>query len=205
MVNTFAGDPDLVKSFNGKFDNAMGLANPPFTTAKIQDAIEMVLSFFDVLESDPQNLNMLCGICVPGKEMQLVKTSGKVVRSVGDYDYVGVGDSSLLRHLGQLLIDRQLRPYRSHPMAVLGNYLVLKAKAHIDGCGGDSNVFIIQPSGQIDNYSANFSSWEQKMLLIESRISRVAACWFNSKISEQELEKQIAELVRTLKQERHGV
>lgn len=60
MVNTFAGDVDLVKSFNGKFEDAMTKISAPYTAAKIQDVIETVLSFLNVLDANPADLWMLC-------------------------------------------------------------------------------------------------------------------------------------------------
>ena len=50
MLNTFAGNPDLVKSFNGKFDAAMARVKGNVSVSKIQDVIETVLSFLSVLK-----------------------------------------------------------------------------------------------------------------------------------------------------------
>jgi hypothetical protein len=132
---TFAGNPDLMESFDGKFRETMKIVPPPHTASKIQDAIETVLSFMDLVETDPDGLYMICGIVIPKREVRLLKTSRKIVSELQDYGYVGVGDSSILRFLGQL-ITQSPKGYRTRQALRLAIYLVLKAKTHIDGCGG---------------------------------------------------------------------
>jgi hypothetical protein len=206
MVNTFAGDPDLAKSFNGKFKDAMNRVERPYTAAKIQDVIETVLSFLDVLDTNSSDLWMLCAIAIPNSTMRLVRTTGKVVSEVSDYSYVGVGDSSLLRHLGQLITGVQLyRPRRADHAYMLGTYLVLKAKTHVEGCGGDTDAFVLRPSGHVEIRSGDYYRTEQQMLRIESKIKVVASCFFDKRIADSDFDKVVAELVRVLKEDHHEV
>ena len=205
MMNTFAGDPDLANSFNGKFRDAMERVPAPYTIAKIQDVIETVLSSLSVLDDHPTDLSTLCGIVIPNKEMRLFRTTGRVVSEVADYSYIGVGDSSLLRHLGQLVSPVQIYPRRVEHAYMLGIYLVLKAKAHIDGCGGDTDVYILRPTGQLEARSGEFHNTEQHLLGIESKVRRVAACFFDKRISAADFDKVLAELVRELKEEHQQI
>lgn len=206
MINTFAGDPDLVKSFNGKFRDAMSKVKPPHTAAQIQDVIETVLSFLDVLDANPTELWMLCAIAIPNTEMRLVRTTGKIVSQVPDYSYIGVGDSSLLRHLGQLVMMVQhYKPYRANQASMLGVYLVLKAKAFIEGCGGDTDVYILRSNGHLELDSGGYYNTEQKLLRIESKIKVVASCFFDKRIPDAEFDKALAELVRVLKEDHHEI
>jgi hypothetical protein len=202
MLNTFAGDPNLAKSFNEKFDDAMTEVAPPYTGAKIQAVIETVLSFLSVLDNKPEDLSMLCGIVTIDGEMRLAKTSGRVVSPVVTYDYVGVGDSSALRYLGQLISGVQhYRLYRADQAFMLATYLVLKAKTHVDGCGGDTDAMILRPNCHVELRSGDTDRTEQKILRIESKIRVVAQCFFDKRISEDNFDKASAELVRVLKEE----
>ena len=206
MLNTFSGDPDLVKSFNGKFRDAMSKIKPPYTAAKIQDVIETVLAFLDVLDNSPTDLWMLCAIAIPGSEMRLVRTTGKVVSQVDDYSYIGGGDSSLLRFLTQLILNVQFhKPYRANQETMLGIYLVLKAKAFIEGCGGDTDVYILRPNGHLEIDTGNFYNIEQKMLRIESKMKVVASCFFDKRISDDDFDKVLTELSRVLKEDHHEI
>jgi hypothetical protein len=198
MVNTFAGDPTLVKSFNAKFDNAMALMPAPYTGAKIQDAIETVLSFFDVLDNDPSNLWMLSAIAVPPGDIRLVKTFGKVVTEIPGYDYVGIGDSSLLRYLGPLLTGIQGQQYVADQAVALGTYLVLKAKTYIEDCGGDTEVMIVRPNGHIEIRNGETYSIEQRVLWMEKEIKTVSSCFFDPRISDENFNKVLSVLVRKL-------
>jgi hypothetical protein len=204
MVNTFSGDPDLAKSFNGKFRDAMVRVSAPYTAAKIQDVIETVLSFLDVLDTAPTDLWMLCAIVIPNTEMRLVRTTGKVVSEVTDYSYIGVGDSSLLRHLGQL-ISAVRWPRTAQHAYMLGVYLVLKAKAHIDGCGGDTDAFIVRPSGQVEIKNGESYNTEQRLLSIEQRVRVAASYFFDKRTSDSTFDKALTELVRVLKEEHQQI
>ena len=206
MVNTFSGDPDLVKSFNGKFRDAMSRVSAPYAAAKIQDVIETVLSFLAVLDDNPTDLWMLCAIAIPDSELRLVRTTGKVVSEVTDYSYIGVGDSSSLRHLGQLITGVQFyKPYRAGQAYMLATYLVLKAKTHIEGCGGDTDAYILRPTGRVEIRNGDTYNTEQRMLRIESKVKVVASCFFDKRISDADFDKTLAELVRVLKEDHHEI
>jgi len=199
MISTFSGDPDLVKSFNGKFKDAMSKVAAPYTAAKIQDVIETVLSFLDILDANPSDLWMLCAVAIPNSEMRLVRTTGKVVSEVGAYSYVGVGDSSLLRYLGQLITDVQFhRPYRADQAYMLATYLVLKAKTHIEGCGGDTDAYVLRPSGHVEIRNGDTYNTEQPMLRIESKVKVVASCFFDKRMSDENFAKALQSLVKVL-------
>src|SRR5579863_8297075 len=62
---TFAGDYTLWRSFNEKFAQALPMLPRPLTVPIIKDAIETVLCFFNVLDTNPGELNLLCGIALP--------------------------------------------------------------------------------------------------------------------------------------------
>jgi hypothetical protein len=99
----------------------MRKVTPPHTAAQIQDVIETVLSFLHVLDTNPTDLSMLCAIAIPNAEMRLVRTTGKIVSEVQDFSYIGVGDSSLLRYLGQLIMTVQhYKLYRANQAKMLG-------------------------------------------------------------------------------------
>ncbi len=204
MVNTFSGDPDLVKSFNGKFEDAMTRISAPYTAAKIQDVIETVLSFLDGLDSNPTDLWMLCAIVVHDKEMRLVRTTGKVVSEVSRYSYIGVGDSSLLRYLDQLFLGGH-KPYAVDQAYLLSSYLVLKAKTHIEGCGGETDTFILRPDGTPESRSDDWYRTEQQLLRVESKIRTAISCFFDKRVPGAYFDKVLASFVAALGEEHQEI
>jgi hypothetical protein len=203
MVNTFSGDPSLAKSFNAKFDDAMSLINKPVTLALIADVIETTLSFFDsVLTGDPGQLSMLCAVVVPDKEIALLKTTGTVVNRVVNYDYVGVGDSSVLRYLAQMVAHVHLVGLHSVFQAtLLGTYLVLKAKTFVDGCGGDTDIFIVRPNGGIEPRNNESYNLEQHCLMMEQKVKAVLGCYFDNRVDNDSFVKVLSNLDDALKRE----
>lgn len=193
---TFSGSPTLMKSFSGKFNNTMAVMPHPFTATKISDAIETVLTFLDVLDADPMQLCLLCGIVIPNREMKLLKTEGKVVSEVDRYDYVGVGDSSVLRYLAPLLT--QTRGYTAKQALNLGVYFVLQAKRYVDGCGGDTDAVILKSDAKPLSMSGAYAI-EQRLLLLEHHLNRAGTDFFDGRRSNEEFQESLERLVKTMK------
>lgn len=210
VVFTFAGDPSLMKSFNDKFGDAMKLCPAPHAVGKIKDTIETVLQFFDVLRDQPTDLNLLCAVSVPSVGHALFKTQGHIIHEVHSYDYVGFGDSSVLRYLGPLLADLHVSvvpsvdrfQYIQRQAVVIATYLVLKAKTHVDGCGGDTDVWVVRPSGMWEPKTlGEIQRIEQMMLKIEHYVKRAAALFFDKRFSDQDFETVLQQLDSLLKDE----
>jgi hypothetical protein len=207
---TYAGSPVLWKSFNDKFGEAMALLPVPPTVKSIRDVIETVLSFFDDLKQEPENLSLLCAVTVPGDDHLLFRTSGYVIHKITDYEFVGFGDSSLLRFLGPLITasppvatpDQMGRIVRQAVM--MATYLVMKAKTHVDGCGGDTDVFVVRPDTSLTLWSlTEIYKMEQMMLMLEHHAQHVAAHFFDRRFSDDQLAKTLEFLVSRLKSDHH--
>ncbi len=207
---TYAGSPVLWNSFNDKFGEAMKLLRKPPTIRIIREMVETILGLFDELKDDPTCLNLLCAVIVPGEDYALFRTEGNVIHSVRDYEYVGCGDSSLLRFLGPLITadppvateDQAGRIVRQAVM--MATYLVMKAKTHIDGCGGDTDVLVVRPDGSLTLWSSpEIYKIEQMMLMLEHHTSHVAAHFFDRRFSDDQLAKTLEFLVSRLKSDHH--
>jgi hypothetical protein len=201
-ATTYAGNPDLMKAFDGKFRAAMKLAAQapePIDLARIQDAIETVLGLMDVVDSDPDGLHLLSAIAIPGKEMKLVKSSRKIVGPIDRFDYVGVGDSSLLRYLTPLLV--RVREFNSVQARNIGIYLTLQARTYVDGCGGDTDVVTVQIDGRFGNISNTYRI-DQRLLFMQHFLGTVASDFFDTRRTEEDFNLSLDELVAALKRER---
>ena len=207
---TYAGSPILWKSFNDKFGEAIALLPDPLTVNRIRDVIETVLSLFDDLKDDPMKLSLLCAVTVPGDDHMLFRTSGYLIHKVTDYEYVGFGDSSLLRFLGPLITapppiatpNQMGRVVRQ--AAMMATYLVMKAKTHVDGCGGDTDVFVVRPDASLSLWGpSDVYRVEQMMLMLERHMKHVSAHFFDGRFSDDQLAKTLEFLVSRLKSDHH--
>lgn len=202
---TFAGDYTLWRSFNEKFEQTLPMLPRPLTITRIKDAIETVLSFFNTLDTNPNELNLLCGIALPDGNFTLCKTQGQTIHEVSGYEYVGVGDSSLLRFLGPLLT----QPPPVAPMGQFGfivrqavmiaTYLVLKAKTNIDGCGGDTDVWVVRSDGNLRVVGASeIYGIEQRMMLLEHHLKHVATYFFDKRFTNEQFQRQLRIMGNTM-------
>lgn len=196
----------LWKSFNDKFGETMKMFHEPPTVNRIRDVIETVLGFFDDPKENPMNLSLLCAVTVPGEDHMLFHTSGYVAHTVTDYQYVGFGDSSLLSFLGPLITapppvatpNQMGRVVRQ--AAMMATYLVMKAKTHVDGCGGDTDVFVVRPDGSLSLWSSSdIYKTEQMMLMLEHHMKHVSAHFFDGRFSDDQLAKTLELMVSRLK------
>lgn len=202
---TYCGNPTLMKSFNEKFWESMKLVSQPCGVAKIRDVIETVLSFFDILKDHPEELSLLCAIAVPAEIFALYKTERFAIHEVKEYDYVGMGESSILRYLGQLIAQQSGKApygYTVQQASILATYLAMKAKTHMEGCGGESDAWIVHPSGTVEPKGlAWVHMTEQRMLKMEHLTRTAASLFFDGRVSVDEFAEALERLVKIAKEE----
>lgn len=186
-------------------------AEPTVTVRRIRDVIETVLAFFDGLKDNPMSLNLLCAVTVPGEDHMLFRTEGHLIHKVTDYEYIGFGDSSLLRFLGPIITatppvaaaNQMGRIVRQAVMMAI--FLVMAAKTHVDGCGGDTDVFVLRPDCSITLWSATeIYKIEQMMLMLEHHAGHVAAHFFDRRFSDDQLANTLEFMVSRLKNDHRG-
>jgi len=197
MGLTYSGNPSLAKMFDGKLAASLKIFTAISGSQQIQDLIETVLSLMDVLDSDPDGLFTLCGIALESGELRLVKTDRKAVSAVSKFDYIGVGDSSLVRFLTPLVTSTH--SYTREQAINLAVGLVLQAKRYVDGCGGDTETIVLSKLGTLTDTRGPF--WQEKYFHQLEHFLRVAFTdFFNSARSEEEFEDSLRRLTDGMRQ-----
>lgn len=200
LVFTYAGNPEMMRMFFAKFQGSTRHLKPPLSTEMVRNLIESVLSNMDILDSPHQVLRMLCGVAIrPSGEIALVRTENKIVNPVRGFDYIGTGDSSLLRYLSKLLTET--RGYTMEQAKYLCTYFVLQAKRYIDGCGGETEMRTISKSGS-SIFSSNLYSQEQMLLRLEFTLGRVGTYFFDRRFTVEEFNEYVDRFARMLKEYR---
>lgn len=196
---TYAGNPDLMKMFYGKFHADMdGLLGKAMTVPIIQETIETVLANMDLVATDSDGLFMLCGI-VASSNMVLLKTDRQIVRKVDHFDYVGCGDSSVLRYLSPLLItSRRVTTAYAQKAAT---YLIRQAKRYVDGCGGETTGHVLLKNG--DNVMvAHVEELENRLTSLQGMLWGVGRLAFDAQDSDSDMDTRLEQLKVALRNER---
>jgi hypothetical protein len=207
MISVYAGDPQLWKSFRDKFAEVAQTycktnSREPATIKELRDILETALCYFTELDSEPLALCLLVGFVIPNKEMSLVKTEGKLLSDVSDFDYVGCGDSSLLRYLAPITANKaSLWPSISHALFI-GTYWVLQAKRWVEDCGGDTEAFVLHWNGGMHKRNDATYDWEQRLLRVELDLAKVLKPLGDAKVSDEEFEDSLGMFCRHLREER---
>jgi 20S proteasome alpha/beta subunit len=159
----YAGSPDLAKNLVGKVAEATVRAcnEGVFTPTLVQSAIEDVLT-----AKDTKGLETLIIFGGPNISPFMLRT--RETRVVfGKMEYIGAGDSSVLRYLADLI----KFPLPLDRAKILGAYLISAANRYIDGCGFGPDVAFIGTDGEvkrvekteIDSYAEEFAELEKAL------------------------------------------
>jgi hypothetical protein len=193
---TFAGDPELMKMFRDKFGEKVASPNYVPNSANIASAIEETLEESEsVILNNQWGLYMLCGISIDD-ELLLLKTSNTTLRHVEFHDYIGVGDSSLLRQLVLILLrESGISMKLATAVAV---YIVTKAKVFVDGCGGDTRLAQLQGGRLIIPSDSDILTLERNVQMAEFHLSTAISRLSDSLKDEGELEDCLQRLKNSL-------
>jgi len=196
-MTTYAGYPDLFDAFNGRFRDEMEAAEAKWTitASLVRDLVTTILQAFAPTDSD--NTNLLCGISFADGTQSLLKTRGTLVSEAKDWANVGVADSSLIRYLLPLLAKDGVRS--TQQAALIGAYLIRTAKAYIDGCGGETDIWILRPKGTIEKHSGETPSVEQHEGMTEHFLSQAIARLLAPDIDALTFEDSIASMCMRLR------
>ena len=112
-----------------------------------------------------------------GGTLQLHRTHGTLVSDVQEYTAI-LGDTPLTKYLVPLLAGISDSWSVSHAIFT-GVYLVRCAIGYVDGCGGETDLWIIRPSGYWRGISPHLLSWiDQRLQRLEGLAGRLAAGLF---------------------------
>jgi hypothetical protein len=161
----FSGEPDLMNMFRDKFLKEITSMEYAPTVQGTRDVIEKILQQMEheIINSLDRGggLSTLCAMAIDNS-LVLLKTSETSVHEVNFYDYLGAGDSSLIRYLTPLFL---FEPVSLKKATVIAAYFVAKAKAFVDGCGGETTLMQILPNGKLVDCSAVIT--DQSVLMSE--------------------------------------
>ncbi len=85
--------------------------------------------------------------------------------------------------------------------ALIATYIIKAAKSYVDGCGGDTDVWVFRPSGSLVVRSDTTDSAEQHFGWIEHFCSEVFSGLFLG-IEEAEFEERLTRMSQRLRTER---
>jgi 20S proteasome alpha/beta subunit len=201
-IFTYAGEPDLMREFFGNF---LASTSNPANTSFLSSCSGICKLIEISLRSVRRNAGLsIIGALnvVPNQELLMVKTSKSNISIARDYEFVGIGDSSLLAFLEKLIcVPIGTGTYRYEQAFRIATYLVYQAKQYIDGCGGDTSVSIILPTGGRHIRDGATKDVEKEIKDLESRLSIAASLSFNQLVPAHVLEDNWKLVIDKLK---HG-
>jgi hypothetical protein len=198
---TFAGSPAVMKRFDSEFKRLMESSDKPDLKRDIRNIVEIIETALEFVEYS--EITLLCGVAVFG-EVKLFRTEGRTVSPVRKYDYIGVGDSSLLRYLCPILWDRAIE-HTSKQALCLAVYSILQAKRYIEDCGGDTDVLMIYPECRTAALSSGTYNMEQQLLRLENDISTLCDAALSPLINDALFDQNLDRFCETVKSMRQSL
>jgi len=196
-ATTYAGYPAFFDSFNDRFREEMHRweKDVPITAGVVRDLIESVVKH---LGAASKSTEILCAVVFTDGDHRLYKTKGMLVSEVRDSSYIGIGDSSLIRCILPLLTRHGV--HGTQQAALIATCLIRSAKMYIDGCGGDTDIWMLSPPGVLAPCS-HVPTVEQHIGMIEHFFGEVASGLFLD-LEEAEFEDRIDRMCQRLRNER---
>ncbi len=157
VASVYSGSPDLMNLLYDKVSRR--LAHPDFVSAPefqvgkkrtlevafVRKVLEESLSEIGRAYKKPVELETLCALSLLD-ELILLKTVGRLVVDANTAEYLGVGDSSLIRYLDSLL---NIDSMDATQALQVGVGMVEKANQHIDGCSGGPDSVLVRRWGHL--------------------------------------------------------
>jgi hypothetical protein len=169
FVFSYAGEPDAARVMFGKLSQGLGSG---IVKSKATSPREKALASLEKIFRDrnAKGLQTLIGIRFKNSGLYLYKTSNHRV-IYGTREYIGVGDSSALRFLCDILLAGVLDMNEAD---VLGQYIIFVANRYVDGCSGGPDRTVIRKDGGISEGTGGpfFSNNRARFLYCEKEIGR---------------------------------
>jgi hypothetical protein len=164
LIFTYAGDPDQATVMFGKVRNHLESKIHEPSEESPRDVIRNAL---EEIYFDPQSegLETLLGIRWKHFGPHLFRTVGTTVVS-GLSEYVGYGDSSVLRYLSEVL---PLTHLTVNEATALGTYMVFVASRFIDQCGGEGDHVVLHRDGAVVEGRGIYPNQRDRFLYCETR------------------------------------
>jgi hypothetical protein len=143
LIFSFAGDQDAARLMFDKVTAAMDEFSAERNMAERQ-ARNALIAIYD--DKHTKGLQTLIGFFYKGNEPFLIKTVERKVLLGVPAEYIGVGDSSVLRYICDILVTKLLSVQEA---CSVGSYIVRTANKYIDGCSGGPDITVLYADGKI--------------------------------------------------------
>jgi len=139
FIFTYSGSPSAAKVMFHKIRDEFGAEFEKEKTGPLERKINRALGRV-YASKDSKGIDTLIGLSLDGSSPCMVRTHGqKVVEASAEL--LGVGDSSVLHYLSDLLLASPMNVSRG---ISLGCYLVSCANRYISGCGGGPDIAVLR-------------------------------------------------------------
>jgi 20S proteasome alpha/beta subunit len=168
LLFCYSGNPDSAQVMFNKVvqDFSRGLAKADASLNRIAKIVAALEPIFH--NKNAKGLQTLIGFRFPDSMCCMAKTDGEQVVMVVA-DYIGGGDSSVLRFFDDLLLQENMT---IHEAEVIGSYVVSVANRYIDGCSGGPDFAIIHTAGMVGEGGFVFPNQKERFAHCEAEIAK---------------------------------
>jgi len=124
-----------------------------------------------------------------------------VVAEVQNNDYIGSGDSSVIRYLKRLFGGGA--GYTTTQAIIIGTYLAYSSQNFYRGVGGEIDISIICREGLIRK--RQYQDIEQALLRLEAVFARTAIAMFDRRVTEKKFMATLDDLIQITKSEKVAI
>jgi 20S proteasome alpha/beta subunit len=197
----YAGNPDQMKLFVENAAREIKTLKPQPTVAAIRKAVEDVLRSM-AEDNDEMNLELLLGISIQNEPDTLLVTKNKLVREAKEPQCLGVGDSSLLRYLAEMMCSLDMSTQYALQIAI---YMIQHAKKFVDNCGGGTDLYVVTNGTIVPYMGLLVERCEKFMSAAESQVKRLIQLYLDPRYSNEAAFHSMDGIAKGLKNIRSNV
>ncbi len=173
FIFAYAGEPNAAKVMFKKirtgFVESFAKETGFHLSEKITGALERIYK-----DKSTKGLHTLIGVSIDKSKPALIRTEGSKVVEGSAAESIGVGDSSVLKYVTELLLKKQPTVEEA---SVLGAYVVSVASRYINGCSGGPDVATLyagrarfQGPDVLNAYARYYSDYENRVTDLFGRV-----------------------------------
>ncbi len=147
VLFAYSGSPSLMKEVSGRIQDRINSTTPDVEIHAVHAVAESVLDAMNYRFAE-LDLDLLIAVTSPsGIGLLRFDGKGKALYVATGIEILGVGDSSLLRYFSDRLYEEGKTDLSlGAPLAL---YMVEKAKAYVNHCGGPTDLLIIRQGNSL--------------------------------------------------------
>jgi 20S proteasome alpha/beta subunit len=193
VVSTYAYLPSLANVLNDRVELTLNTIQKPHGEEIVEIITTETRKLKKQYPSEMRHQHFLFAFSAFAETARLIRISGGIIDEP-QWACIGIGDSSLVRHLVAQITKIPPAYLPTTEVARLAVYIVGQAKEYVDGCGGKTDTAIVYDGGERATDGIRPDEIERDFESLRFCFQKLYNIWTNVDVSESDRNRMVNEL-----------